>query len=124
LCLPVGNLRPMTDAISAPDLSAAKAVVDLAQRVVDAARGQLAAGGSIDEQQVLAYDVAHAAATVETGRAMLSYGDKGEVEARMACAYVADAVGELVGKVFGREAEWGVEPGALDDARSFLAAFR
>ncbi|MCB1248072.1 MAG: acyl-CoA dehydrogenase family protein [Acidimicrobiales bacterium] len=114
----------MTDAISAPDLSAAKAVVDLAQRVVDAARGQLAAGGSIDEQQVLAYDVAHAAATVETGRAMLSYGDKGEVEARMACAYVADAVGELVGKVFGREAEWGVEPGALDDARGFLAAFR
>ena len=105
------------------DLSQAKAVIDVAHGVVEQATRTLAAG-SIDDQQVLAYDLAHAAATVETGRAMLAYGEKGEVEARLTCAYVADAVAELAAKVFGREAEWGVEPGALDEARAFVAAYR
>jgi (2S)-methylsuccinyl-CoA dehydrogenase len=37
---------------------------------------------------------------------------------------VADAAGELVAKLFGREQEWGVEPGVLDNARSFVAVYR
>ena len=59
-----------------PDLAAAKAVLDLAHDVVDRATAALAAG-SIDEHQVLAYDLAHAAAAVGTGRAMLDYGEQG-----------------------------------------------
>jgi (2S)-methylsuccinyl-CoA dehydrogenase len=102
------------------DLTSAKAVIDLAHEVVTTAIRELAAG-SIDESQVLAYDVAHAAAAVETGRAMLHYGDKGDTEAAMACAFVADAVADLVAKLFGREAEWGVRPGALDEARAFVS---
>ena len=115
----------MTDAseTAAPDLAAATEVLDAAQAVVDAAVGVLAADG-IDARQVLAYEVAHAAAAVATGRGMLDYGAKGDLEARMTCAFVADAVGELAGKVFGREAEWGVEQGALDGTRAFLAASR
>ncbi|HEY5155618.1 MAG TPA: acyl-CoA dehydrogenase family protein [Acidimicrobiales bacterium] len=105
------------------DLTSAKAVIDLAHEVVTTAIRELAAG-SIDESQVLAYDVAHAAAAVETGRAMLHYGDKGDTEAAMACAFVADAVADLVAKLFGREAEWGVQPGALDEARAFVSAYR
>ena len=106
------------------DLSQAKAVVDLAGGVVDAAARTLATTGSIDTDQVLAYEMAHAAAAVATGRAMLAYGEKGDVEARLTCAYIADAVGELAGKLFGREAEWGVADGALDEARGFVAAYR
>jgi (2S)-methylsuccinyl-CoA dehydrogenase len=109
--------------MTAADLSSAKAVIDSAQAVVDAATNRLAAG-SIDDSQVLAYDLAHAAATVETARALLGYGDRGDLEARITCAYVADTVAELAAKLFGAEAEWGVGSGALDDARSFVAAYR
>ena len=45
---------------------------------------------------------------------MLDYGAKGEAEADVACAFIADAVAELAARLYGREAEWGVEPGALD----------
>ncbi len=106
------------------DLSSAQTVIDLAHDVVDSATRVLAAGGSIDDHQVLAYDLAHAAAAVETGRAMLIYGAKGDLEADMACAFVADAVAELATKLFGREADWGVDIGALDETRSFIATYR
>jgi (2S)-methylsuccinyl-CoA dehydrogenase len=105
------------------DLQAAASVVDQASKVVEAAAKVLAAG-SIDEQQVLAYDFAHAAAGVEISRSLLDYGAKGDVEAKITCAFVADAVHDLAAKVFGREATWGVEAGVLDGTREFLAAHR
>ena len=106
-----------------PDLAAAASALDAAQAVVDSAVAVLARD-SIDARQVLAYETAHAAAAVATGRGLLDYAGKGDLEARITCAFVADAVGELAGKLFGREAEWGVEPGALDATRGFLADFR
>ncbi|MEY2433781.1 MAG: (2S)-methylsuccinyl-CoA dehydrogenase, partial [Acidimicrobiaceae bacterium] len=107
-----------------PDLSAAASAVDLAQGVVRAGVGALATTGSIDDNQVLAYDLAHAAAAIETARTLLDYGGQGDVEARITCAFVADAVAELAAKIFGREGQWNIEPGALDGAREFVAAFR
>jgi hypothetical protein len=47
-----------------------------------------------------------------------------DLEARITCAYIADSVGELAAKLFGREALWGVEPGVLDGARGFTAGYR
>ena len=105
------------------DLTAAADVLAAAQRVVNAGIARLASGG-IDEQQILAYDVAHAAAAVQTGQSLLGYGGKGPIEADVTNGFVADAVAELAGKLFGREAEWGVEPTALDGTRSFVAQFR
>jgi (2S)-methylsuccinyl-CoA dehydrogenase len=120
--LPVGNLGPMT--VIDPDLTAAAAVIDTAHGIVDACTRRLAAADDLDAHQVVTYDLAHAAAAVETGRAMLTYGAKGDLEARIACAYVADAIAELAPKLFGREADWGIEPGALDATRDFVAAYR
>ena len=109
---------------AAPDLARASAVIDVAQSVIDqGTRSVAAAPGGIDANQAMAYDLAHAASAVATGNALLGYGAKGEAEARITVAYIADAVGELAGKLFGREAEWGVEPGALDGARDFVAAY-
>jgi (2S)-methylsuccinyl-CoA dehydrogenase len=119
----VGNVLAMTNSAT-PDLATAKSVLDLAHTVVDRGTTTLAAAGSIDAHQVVAYDLAHAAAAVATGRAMLAYGDRGDIEAAMACAFVADAVADLAAKLFGREADWGVDAGALDEARGFVAAFR
>ena len=110
--------------MSTGDLTAAAEAVEAAGAVVDAAIATLKANGGVDANQVVAYELAHAAAAVETGRAVLDYGGKGDVEAAITCAYVADAVGDLAGKLYGREAEWGVEPGALDGARDFVAAHR
>src|SRR4051794_16817591 len=104
------------------DLSAAKAAVDAAQGVVDGAIAHLAATGSIDDQQVIAYDLAHAAAAVETGRAMLSYGEKGELEAKLTCAYIADAIADLVARLVGREGAWGVSASDLSEAGEFVNA--
>jgi (2S)-methylsuccinyl-CoA dehydrogenase len=96
---------------TAPDLAGAADAVDLAQHLVDHACTAVRDRGGIDANQVVAYDVAHAAAAVATARAALDYGARGEVEARIAAAFVADVVADLVGRVAGREALWGVEPG-------------
>ena len=110
--------------MSTPDLTAAADVVELARSVVRTGAKTLAGGGGPDADQVLGYDLAHAAAAVETASAMLDYGAQGEVEAAITCAFVADAVGEMASRLFGREAVWGVDPGALDGARQFCAAYR
>ncbi len=112
----------MTD-VTAPDLDAAASAVDLARGVVAAATTRLAELG-LDDHQALAYDLAHAASAVEMGSGLLAYGAKGDVEGRIACAFVADAVADLAAKTFGREDDWGIEPGALDGVRDFLATYR
>jgi (2S)-methylsuccinyl-CoA dehydrogenase len=110
-------------ALPTVDLTAVAAALDVAQSVVDSGVARLAADG-IDEQQVLAYDVAHAAAAVMAARGLLSYGARGDDEAKVTAAFAAEAISELGGKVFGREAEWGVTAGALDGTRDVVAAYR
>jgi (2S)-methylsuccinyl-CoA dehydrogenase len=110
--------------MTAPDLATAASVVETAHDVVDAGIRHLAASGGPDANQVVAYDIAHAASAVATGRAMLAYGARGDLEGRIACAYIADAVGELVSRLFGRESDWNIEPGALDGSRDFVSAYR
>ncbi len=107
-----------------PDLAGAAAALDVATTVVDAAITSLARSGSVDEDQVLAYDVGHAAAAIETGRSMIDYGAKGTVEGQLTCVFVADVVADLAAKVWGREGIWGVEQGALDGAGSFVQTWR
>jgi (2S)-methylsuccinyl-CoA dehydrogenase len=105
------------------DLTAAAAALDAAQSVLDAGVARLAADG-IDANQVLAYDVAHAAAGVMAARGLLSYGARGDTESLITAAFTADVVADLAAKLYGREGEWGVAPGALDGARGFVTTFR
>jgi (2S)-methylsuccinyl-CoA dehydrogenase len=55
---------------------------------------------------------------------MLDYAAKGDDEAALTCAFIADAVAELATKLFGRETQWGVDEHALDDTREFVSTFR
>ena len=120
---PAGTLGPMTE--FAPDLSAAADAIDLADRVVGSGVRRLAElEGGADTHQVLAYDLAHAASAVATARSLLDYGGKGDVEARITCAYAADMLHDVGTRLLGREESWGVEPGALDGARDFMVTFR
>jgi (2S)-methylsuccinyl-CoA dehydrogenase len=109
---------------AAPDLAAAATAVDLATSVVGTGVRHLAAAGDVETDQVVAYDLAHAAAAVENARAILDYGAKGEVEARIACAVVADTVHDVAGRLLGGEAEWGAERSAVDAALPFVRTHR
>ena len=111
-------------AIAAPDLPAAADAIDLADRVVAKAVRHLAATGGPDVHQVLAYDLAHAASGVATARSLLDYGAKGELEAKITCAFAADMLHELASKLLGREHAWGVERDALANAHAFISQFR
>ena len=108
----------------APDLAGAAATLDLASGVVRTGAEHLATGGGPDVQQVLAYDLAHAASVVEIARSMLDYGAKGDVEAQLTCAFVADVVHDLITKIAGREHVWGTDVDPLSAAHPFLAEFR
>jgi (2S)-methylsuccinyl-CoA dehydrogenase len=110
-------------AVSAPDLAAAAQVVDIATSAVEKAVAHLK-GTDVDANQVVAYDLAHAAAAVENARAVLEYGARGDVEARITCAFVADAVYELMTKTLGREQEWGLDESSLAGARDFVRTYR
>jgi len=110
--------------MATPDLSAAASAVELAQEVVRDGIAALASRGSIDDNQVLAYDIAHAAAAVEAAKSLLDYGAKGAVEASITCAFAADAVAELVAKLVGREALWNTDPAKLAPAHDFVAMYR
>ena len=107
-----------------PDLTPAASAVEAARTVVDAGVAALAAAGGPDVAQVLAYDVAHAAAATATAAALLEYGAKGDLEATITCAFVAEAVADLAARLYGRESMWGVNAAALDAARAFVEAWR
>jgi (2S)-methylsuccinyl-CoA dehydrogenase len=84
----------------------------------------LASLGGPDEQQVLAYDLAHSAAAVETARSLTDYGSKGTTEALITCAFVADMLQEVSARLLGREDMWGVEKNPLADVHDFMTTFR
>ena len=107
-----------------PDLQSANEIIDLASRAVGKGLRQLAAIGGADKHQVLAYDLAHAASAVETARSLLDYGAKGHHEGLITCAFTADMAHELMTKLIGREALWGLELNPLAAASSFIAIYR
>ena len=113
-----------TTPLPTPDLQTAATIIETARAMVGKAVRNLAANGGPDTQQVLAYDLAHAAAAVETARSMLDYGAKGDIEGRLTCAFTADMVHDLVTRLIGRENLWGVNPGDLAFGHDFVTAFR
>jgi (2S)-methylsuccinyl-CoA dehydrogenase len=120
----------MIEATGAPevDLADAEAALGLAAGLVHGATARLAdltdGGRRLDDAQVFAYDLAHAAAGVHTAGAAVRYGAHGAIEARLAVAFVADVVADIVGRTAGREQEWGMRPGWHAPLGEFLEAGR
>ena len=114
-------------------LSQARGAVDAAAGVVEVAARKLAQASvtdgrlsvsKLDQHQVLAYDLAHAAAAVEAGRVMLDYAQQGDIEARLAFAFIADSIAELATKLVGRADVWGSDGMALEPAADFVTQYR
>src|SRR4051794_33551722 len=115
------------------EMQAAAQAVDLANELVNTAVANLArtcaTDGKIsvpvlDEHQVVAYDLAHAAAAVEASRVMCEYGERGDMESMLARAYVADAIADIASRLVGRDTLWGVDPATLAPAHEFVTAHR
>ncbi|HEY2563651.1 MAG TPA: acyl-CoA dehydrogenase family protein [Acidimicrobiales bacterium] len=113
-----------SESLPSPDLGAAADAVAVAKSVVDSGVAALAAAGGPDQAQVLAYDLAHAAAAVRTAEAVLVYGALGDTEARIACAFAADALADLAARVVGREALWAITSEWMAPADTFVSTFR
>jgi (2S)-methylsuccinyl-CoA dehydrogenase len=109
-----------------PDLDAAASAVELAHDVVKVGARHLAGTGrdAVDTHQVVAYDLAHAAAAVNAARAVVDYGTRGDIEARLACAFVADACWDVASRLLGREDAFGVDAGAMDGTLGVVRAYR
>ena len=114
----------MSAPTSNTDLVVAAQIIERADAIVGKAVRTLATTGGPDIHQVLAYDLAHASAAVETARSMLDYGAKGSLEENLTCAFVADMVHDLVSRLIGREKLWGVDPSSLSDSHDFVQKFR
>jgi (2S)-methylsuccinyl-CoA dehydrogenase len=106
------------------DLAAASMLVDVADRVVGKGIEALRDSGGPDANQMLAYDLAHVASGAATARVLLDYGTKGDTEAAIAGAFAADVAHDLIGRVVGRDEQWGGDRTDLDSLATTLAAFR
>lgn len=105
-------------------MQSAASAVESAQAIIHGAVERLASHDHPEQDQVLTYDLAHAASGIEAGRAVLDYGAKGSEEARLACAFIADAVHDLASKTFGRELEWSINDRAVTVLREFASKYR
>ena len=109
---------------TAPDLAAAAVAIDLANTAIGKAIARLTELGGPDEQQVFAYELAHAGAGVATARSMLAYGAHGDTEGRLACGFVADVLHDFASRLIGREELWGVQLSDLAPTYDFVATYR
>jgi (2S)-methylsuccinyl-CoA dehydrogenase len=119
--------------VTTDQLQAAADAVALLQQAVDSAARHLASVATVDgklsvakldEHQVIAYDLAHAAAATEASRVMCAYGERGELESMLARAYVADAFADVVARLIGRDSLFQVDPAFLAPAGPFVSAHR
>ncbi len=112
----------MTDA--PVDLTEAAAAIAVADAALATAVQALKAAGGADANQIVAYDVSHAASALATASSMLTYGTKGPLESRLAAAFIADAIAEMAAKFIGREALFGLTPSWIDGASAFVTTYR
>ncbi|MFM8906283.1 MAG: acyl-CoA dehydrogenase family protein, partial [Actinomycetota bacterium] len=106
------------------DLTTAATVIEGVGALLRRATKRLAEGGGPEKEQVLAYDLAHASAALETARSLIDYGAKGNTEATITCAFVADMVHDFATRLLGREAMWGVTVAELSPFNDFVSAYR
>jgi len=100
------------------------AALRLAQSSAPAGKVDLAL---MDREQVLAYDLASMASQVRAAEALLSYGERGQLERRLTLCFAGQVAAELAGRIAGREADWainGEKPWLSTEAQAALEAGR
>jgi (2S)-methylsuccinyl-CoA dehydrogenase len=62
----------------------------------------------MDEHQTVLYDFASIASSVRAAESLLTYGEGGPLEAKLALAWAADVHADLIARWLGRVSEWGL----------------
>ena len=106
------------------DLAVAADLIERADAIVEGALAELLERGGVDENEALAYDVAHAASALATARSVLAYATKGDTESNLVAAFLALALSDLAGRVLGRESLWRLTPEWFRPFSSFDADYR
>ncbi len=110
--------------VTTSDLELASRAVELAGSAVIAAVAKLASSGDPEADQVISYDVAHAAAGARTAEAALEYAQHGRTEALIVCAFIADVVCDVASRAAGRVELWGISRDWLAPVDDFTERFR
>jgi (2S)-methylsuccinyl-CoA dehydrogenase len=114
-------------------LEHASALVEAMRAVVDRSAAHLAtrcakdgriSTSLVDEHQTVAYDLASVSSAVVAAAELTAWGGRGDTEAALALAFAADTAADLRGRVLGRETEWGLEVGVLEEVADAIAAGR
>jgi len=105
-------------------LEGAEQAVALGEKAFRSALSHLEKTGNPDNDQVVAYDLSHIGAALATARHMLSYGEKGAVEARLTNVFIADALADIESRLIGRHRQFGLQPDALLGASSYIEKHR
>jgi (2S)-methylsuccinyl-CoA dehydrogenase len=106
------------------DLYVATDLIHQSEVVVEGALRELASRGGVDENESLAYDLAHAASALATARSCLNYAAQGDEEAKLVAAFLALVFTDLAARVLGREAYWKVDATWFAPFQSFVATYR
>ncbi len=106
------------------DLDGATEALARADRVVAGALSQIVTRGGVDENQSVAYDVAHCASALAAARACLDYATRGAVEGELVGLFLAHCLCDLATRVSGRETLWGVGPEWFAPFDSVVTAYR
>src|SRR5205085_550933 len=64
-------------------------------------------------EQILLYDLAYMASALEAAEAMADYGERGEVEQKLATVFVADALHDVRTRLDGRASLFGLDEGVI-----------
>jgi (2S)-methylsuccinyl-CoA dehydrogenase len=117
-------------------LEQTRTLIQACRTVVDRATARLAADSAkdgridvelMDREQLLAYDLATIASQVAAAEEMVAYAEQGELEALLTAGFAGEVAAGLAARMEGREAAWGVEPGAdwhSDEVREALRVAR
>ncbi len=79
---------------------------------------------SLDDDQAIAYDLAHLASAVQAARSALNYARKGELQLKLAQAYVADVVHQIVSNSLGRDYCFPLNSSEREDFIRFFTKYR
>ncbi len=106
------------------DLDQAAGLIERGNDVIASALGVLDERGGIDQNETLAYDLAHAASALAAADSCLSYAANGETESKLVAGFLAIALSDLAGRVVGRERAWGLGPDWFEPFRPFVETYR
>ncbi len=104
-----------------PTLEHAWTAVEAARAVVDSGIECAKRAADPDANQALIYSLAHAASGAEMSATALEYAQHGPAEERLAHIFIARFVSDLAATIWARSSDWGVDPGALESAREYVA---